>query len=1180
MSLRGPPGKSTPDPGAVAAAEASLRDAPRGEDPGDRAVRLVELADLRRLVGDGTDPTEQGRTITLYQQARDLVDPDSEMSARILVGLAGSLRERYLAVGDPADLDVAVVLAEQAVRSRPPDSGQRLRGLLELGVLLYGRYQRARMPLDLDRAIELLGQTFDIPGQADRTACRWHLGVAFAERRAPDDLDRASDILGSLADDLPPGSADRHILLNELFWIEQQRAGPDDRLDAMERVIARGRHTLAESPDGWPERMQVIEAVGDALIRRGVRYRQPAGFTEAINLLRHGIESVPVATPGRAALEYMMARAQVELFHVLPQREILDRAIDAARDAVAESYTDDPDRLRFARLLAQLSIEHRRIVEGPMAVLTDRTVIDPYAAAVDALPFGHPDRPHYLVELVDLLWGGGGPGRDPRVLDEVVPLMTEAVAQTTRDAPHRGSFLYRLGTVLEQRSALLLDADDLDRAIECYRTVLDLYPPGSVERVDYLLAIASALSRRAGRTRDFRELNAMRAELEGLLPTLTADDPAGHNLRYLLATIYDEEHGDPDGGDLQRKITLLKELVATPLAGAPPDDAATSMLAVSLMERGRHVGDLGDTSTAISMLREILARTPIGHHDRIGTRANLAHALEDRFRQAQDRADLDEAVSLLESAVLDAGADAPDRPQADDILARALHTRYRAFGSMADLDRAVDNWEHAWRQLQDTFWALPVPYKRGQQSVWSSTYRRLVAALLTRAEARPEAAAECRRRALVVAESAKSRLLSDLVGRDWLPAPAAVEPLLERERELLRLLSVWDMPRVAEVPDAPSVRDRPDRLRELNQVWSRMEAAGPEAADYVGLRRGDSPDWDDLAEVAAEAGPDTAVVSLSFTEDSTVLFVLRAGWDAPEVVQADLPASVWVDAQGRLVREIARSYGRPGPAVTWHRRVDGLLQQAAPHLDGAGLILASPSGSAYQMPWALLADVGGWRGPAGSTPAIAMVPSLGLRLRQIRRSPAIDTDGVRLALVAGDPQGQLPHARDEATAVAALYDTVPLLGPQATRNRVLAELNRCAIAHLATHAQFDPESSLDSGIELADGPLTARDVLNLRTGLDLLVLSACDTGRVEISPGDELAGLVQAFLLAGARHVAVSLWPVDDAATARLMTRFHERLRHDGTTPAAALHAAADDLRAHVEHTHPYYWAAFVTVGG
>jgi hypothetical protein len=123
--LRGSPGKPKPDPAAVAVAEASLRDAPHGEDPGDRAGRLVELADLRRLLGDGTDPTEQGRTITLYQQARGLADADSEMSARILVGLAGGLCERYLAVGDPADLDIAAVLAEQAVRSRPPDSGQR-----------------------------------------------------------------------------------------------------------------------------------------------------------------------------------------------------------------------------------------------------------------------------------------------------------------------------------------------------------------------------------------------------------------------------------------------------------------------------------------------------------------------------------------------------------------------------------------------------------------------------------------------------------------------------------------------------------------------------------------------------------------------------------------------------------------------------------------------------------------------------------------------------------------------------------------------------------------------------------------------------------------------------------------------------------------------------------------------
>jgi len=99
--------------------------------------------------------------------------------------------------------------------------------------------------------------------------------------------------------------------------------------------------------------------------------------------------------------------------------------------------------------------------------------------------------------------------------------------------------------------------------------------------------------------------------------------------------------------------------------------------------------------------------------------------------------------------------------------------------------------------------------------------------------------------------------------------------------------------------------------------------------------------------------------------------------------------------------------------------------------------------------------------------------------------------------------------------VAERFGTIALLRTNATKATVLPRLREAALIHLATHAFFDPKNSLESGIVLADGILTAREVLEHRLQADLLVLSACESGQVVSLGGEELTGLSQAFLTGG-----------------------------------------------------------------
>src|SRR5215510_3383887 len=105
------------------------------------------------------------------------------------------------------------------------------------------------------------------------------------------------------------------------------------------------------------------------------------------------------------------------------------------------------------------------------------------------------------------------------------------------------------------------------------------------------------------------------------------------------------------------------------------------------------------------------------------------------------------------------------------------------------------------------------------------------------------------------------------------------------------------------------------------------------------------------------------------------------------------------------------------------------------------------------------------------------------------------------------------------------------------------------------------------------------DIYNLKLPVDLVVLSACNTGLGKEVKGEGLIGLTRGFMYAGARGVVASLWKVDDDATAELMKHFYAAMFQKGLTPAAALRDAQLALRSRKRWESPYYWAAFVIQG-
>jgi CHAT domain-containing protein len=188
--------------------------------------------------------------------------------------------------------------------------------------------------------------------------------------------------------------------------------------------------------------------------------------------------------------------------------------------------------------------------------------------------------------------------------------------------------------------------------------------------------------------------------------------------------------------------------------------------------------------------------------------------------------------------------------------------------------------------------------------------------------------------------------------------------------------------------------------------------------------------------------------------------------------------------------------------------------------------------------------------------------------------------------------GRLPFTRQEADqilAVAPSESNLKAVDFRANRSVVTSgELGQYRYVHFATHGYVDTARAGLSAIVLSmideqgnaqDGFLRTHDIYNLKLPAELVVLSACETGLGKDVKGEGIEGLTRAFMYAGARRVVVSLWSVNDKATASLMQRLYTGMLRNNKTPAAALRAAQIEMLRTRQWQSPYFWAPFVMQG-
>ena len=135
--------------------------------------------------------------------------------------------------------------------------------------------------------------------------------------------------------------------------------------------------------------------------------------------------------------------------------------------------------------------------------------------------------------------------------------------------------------------------------------------------------------------------------------------------------------------------------------------------------------------------------------------------------------------------------------------------------------------------------------------------------------------------------------------------------------------------------------------------------------------------------------------------------------------------------------------------------------------------------------------------------------------------------------------------------------------------------------HFATHAEFNtgaPDNSFiifGNGDKIRLSELTDWQIPNV----ELIVLSACQTGVGKLGTGVEILGFGYQVQKVGAKNAIASLWSVDDAGTQALMEIFYKELKKGDISPTEALNRAQISLIKSSKFNHPKYWSAFFAIG-
>lgn len=500
-----------------------------------------------------------------------------------------------------------------------------------------------------------------------------------------------------------------------------------------------------------------------------------------------------------------------------------------------------------------------------------------------------------------------------------------------------------------------------------------------------------------------------------------------------------------------------------------------------------------------------------------------------------------------------------------------------------------------------------------------------------------------------IQESARAQGFLNLLADRDLSVSDGIPPELEEERrrvgrqfrQALASLGTLPIPRQQDSVEK-AWREIPLLREQLDSISQQIRKLSPRrtALHFPQPLRSD--------EIARELDPDLTVLAYQVGETSTHVFILSGSGRLEAFTLAKGAAELQREIERfRAALENRLFSGNQAALDPLRQLYRSVLQPVEPNLHGAGRLLILPDGPLHSVPWGALVrepaeGLGrSWQFLVEWKPyAVALSGTVWAELKRSRgrSGPYLEGEaapsGTRVLPIAafGDPvlrpalaeHAPLPLAgarlaefqrrgldlsplsftRREVETISGLFPgrVAAFLGPEATEERAKSLPRSTRIVHFATHGLADERFPMSSGLVLTspermddhaeDGLLQAWEIFErMRLEADLVVLSACDSGRGRELGGEGLLSLTRAFQFAGARSVVATLWQVGDEGSADLMARFYRHLK-EGAAPADALRQAQVEVIARlswIDSSRPQEadtslsrnlnWAAFEVFG-
>ncbi|HEX6084178.1 MAG TPA: CHAT domain-containing tetratricopeptide repeat protein [Thermoanaerobaculia bacterium] len=432
--------------------------------------------------------------------------------------------------------------------------------------------------------------------------------------------------------------------------------------------------------------------------------------------------------------------------------------------------------------------------------------------------------------------------------------------------------------------------------------------------------------------------------------------------------------------------------------------------------------------------------------------------------------------------------------------------------------------------------------------------------------------------AFAVSERARARLFLLMLGNSRVSPRGSENTLPAQEAETLRVqMQQWEQ----EARLAPSRRlrdDLSDARRRYEALMPRVRVTNP---DYASMT---SVEPLQLEAIREQLPANTTLVNYFVTSNGAHAWVLDrtqlqyvALPFGPKGVERAQCAARQFRAGGRGVRPLEGAC-EAAPVEELYGRLFAPLRA---YIRNARLVIV-PHGVLHYLPFGAFRDPGTTRYLIEDY-TITYAPSASaIHFLRDKETPVRGK-----ALVIGAPAGvspELPGALREAMVVATELHSVPRVGT-AAKESLLYHLNGDVdLVHIAAHGFYEPDTPLFSRLALAagdgrDGNLEVHEILAEvdLTGVNLVVLSACQTAVGRSGAGDEIVGLTRALLYAGTPGVISTLWDIGDHAAAALMDHFYCRLLSGDSAADALRHAQLQLLRG--DDPDPRQWAAFTLHG-